>query len=53
MASLLLAKHTDAPHPPQHLSHMPQPFKASCGKENLCFGNENLSILCMTFKYLL
>ncbi len=38
MASLLLAKHTEAPHPLQHHSHIPQPFKASCGKENLCSG---------------
>lgn len=49
MASLLLAKHTEVPHPPQHHSHILQPFKASCGKEKFYFGNENLRIMCMTF----
>lgn len=44
MASLLLAKHAKTPHPPQHHFHSPQQFKASCGRENLFFGNENLII---------
>lgn len=44
MASLLLAKHAKVPHPPQHHSHLPLQFKGSCGRENFCFGNENLII---------
>lgn len=41
MASPLLAKHANVPHPPQHHSHLPQQFKTTCSRENFCFGNEN------------
>ncbi len=48
MASLLLAKHTEAPHPLQHHSHIPQPFKPVAVKRTYVREWE-LSILCMTF----
>lgn len=44
-ASLLLAKHANDPHPPQHSSLFPQQLEASCGRENFCFGNEKSSLL--------
>ena len=44
MAFLLLAKHTNVPHPLQHNSLLPQQYQASCGRENFCFGNENFII---------
>lgn len=53
MASLLLARNANAPHTPQHLSHLPLQFKVSCGRANFCIGNEKLTIqyVCWYIKY--